>query len=156
MPMRRRGYLFASVLWVSFAVGCATHRSVVTSMRPLTDTLDVLGVVPAKGEPVSRDSVIVAQLGYSVTNFRDGQFFVMPQLATRHSAATRSGRTPAEGFPVLKNAAGTLSFSLPLADVWDDPDIRRPFRIWFYLNESAGPQQSRVVAKTGPIEYKTR
>jgi hypothetical protein len=114
-----------------------------------------VGVDPAEGEVVSKHTLIVAELVYSVSGFREGQFFLMPQLATTDPAKTSSGPVLG-GHPILREASGRLTISFPLEAVWDMREIRKPFRIWFYLNERTGSGKSRVVAKTTPIDYKTR
>jgi hypothetical protein len=127
--------------------------SPVTAPADATATLQLLSVMPLSGEHVSRDSVISADLVYSVSGFRRGDFFILWQAETLDPTRTTNGTFPHDQLPVLQESMGTVRFSFPIYHVWDEPRVKRPFRIWFSVNRYTGPTNSRVIAQTSTIEY---
>jgi len=115
--------------------------------------VELLGVIPLSGERVSRDSVISADLAYSVTGFRRGDFFILWQAETLDPTRTTNGTFPHDQLPVLQESMGTLRFSFPIRHIWDESSVKRPFRIWFSVNRNTGPTTSRVIAQTSIVEY---
>ena len=125
-----------------------------------TATLELLGVTPPSGTELSQDSVVIADLTYSITSvtgFRRGDFFILAQVETTDPTTTTDGSFPSDAYPVLEAPTGRLTFSFPVRYVWNEPTVKRPFRIWFYLNQYIGPnRRSRVIGRAGPVEYEAR
>jgi len=142
-----------AVLSVLCSVSCATHHGRGVSAPAAGGTLNLVTVTPSSGERVSKTTVVVAELAYSVTGFRKGRFYVTAQVATDDPKRTTSGRMPPARHVKLKATEGRLSLAFPVESVWDMPGIRRPLRIWFYLHETTGHGRSRVIAMTGPTDY---
>jgi hypothetical protein len=125
-----------------------------------TATLELLGITPPPGTQLSQDSVVVADLAYSITNvagFRRGDYFILAQVETTDPTMTTDGSFPSDAYPVPQAPTGSLTFSFPVRHVWNEPRVSPPFRIWFYLNQYIGPdRRSRVIARAGPLEYEAR
>ena len=155
MP-RRRNRPFLVLLCVTLAA-CATRRPPPAAGSPapraVTGTLEILSVTPTSGTRVTKDTVIVAELSYTIDGFEPRQFFIMVQAATKNPLMTTGGSFPAGDMPVLTAAAGKLRFSYPLRYLWASSEVQKPFRIWFYLNRNIHPQGSLVVAKSAPLDY---
>ena len=146
---------------VVVTAGCGGSRvtpltSPSRTSAPATATLELLGVMPLSGERVSRDSVISADLGYSVTDFRRGDFFILWQAETVDPIRTTNGTFPHDQLPMLQESMGTLRLSFPIYYVWDEPRVKRPFRIWFSVNRYTGPTTSTVIAQTSTVEYEAQ
>jgi hypothetical protein len=149
---------------IAFAVmlaGCAARQLAAApsdSAAVATASLELVGVTPLAGEQVSKDSIVVADLSYSVTGFSAGQFLIMAQAETTDPATTTDGSFPSSEYRVLEADSGRVSFSFPIRHVWDEARVKRPLRIWFYVNQlkSLNPRVSRVIGKAGPVEYGTR
>ncbi len=141
------------IVWLVAGAACATHNVPTASIPAASSTLEVVSVTPAKGTAVAKETVVVAELAYSVSNFEKRRFFVMAQLATDNPLRTTGGRTPLAPYVELADAKGRLSLAFPIASVWDLPEVKKPFRMWFYLTQDTGPKRNLVVAKTAPIDY---
>ena len=153
------------VAFVSLTVcgGCATRRTAAAipasesgGPEDATATLELVGLAPPSGGQLTRKGTVIADLAYRVTGFRRGDFFIMAQVETSDPSMTTDGSFPSDGYPVLSEPMGRLKFSFPIRHVWDEPRVKRPFRIWFYLNQHTAPRQSRVIGRAGPVEYDAR
>ena len=160
---QRAALLAGAVLSLMVGIGCATRRTAAGvppsgggTPEAATATLELIGITPPSGGQLSKKSTVVADLAYSITGFRSGGFFVMAQVETTDPGMTTDGSAPSHGYPVLSEPTGTLKVSFPIRHVWDEPRVKRPFRIWFYLNQHTAPRQSRMIAKAGPLEYEAR
>ena len=154
MP-RRLNRPFLVLLCITLAA-CATRRpSSAGSLAPraVTGTLEILSVTPTSGTRVTKDSVIVAELSYTIDGFEPGQFFLMVQAATKDPLMTTGGSFPATDLPVLTTPTGKLRFSYPMRYLWASSEVQKPFKIWFYMNRNIHPQGSLVVAKSAPLDY---
>lgn len=120
---------------------------------PSDASLELVEVIPTSGTAVSKDTVVEAKLRFSFSHIQEDRFVVVPTLATTTEQVTTF--VVSEEY-VLKEASGTLRTSFHFGSVWGQPDIRHPYRLWFYLIREIGPVQKEVVAKTEPIEYYVR
>jgi len=151
----------ALVAIVSIASCGSSAASSVLPSRPdqtagATATLELLDVMPLSGARVSRDSVISADLAYSVSGFRPGDFFILWQAETFDPTRTTNGTFPHDQLPMLQDSMGTLHFSFPIQHIWDDSSVKRPFRIWFSVNRNTGLNQSVVISRTTAVDYETQ
>ena len=142
----------AAVVLVVLAMASATSRFFAVQENPAIvvispATLRLLSVRPVSGSRVSRDSVIVADLSYTVERFETGRFIVMA-LAEQAKGTSTMGRGADIEHPVLRAATGRVTLSYPLRHIWDDPEVIRPFRITFNLD-----QEGFRVATVGPVIY---
>ena len=120
-----------------------------------TNALTLVAVTPPNGARVTRKAVIQVELEYRVADFRKGDYFVVAQMATTTPGRTTDGTFPKRDYPQLKREAGRVKVSFPLHHVWDDPQVKRPFTMWIYLNRQTAPRQSLVIAKAGPVHYES-
>src|SRR6185369_7819962 len=67
-----------------------------------TATLELLDVMPLSGARVSRDSVISADLAYSVSGFRPGDFFILWQAETFDPTRTTNGTFRMTNYPCCR------------------------------------------------------
>ncbi len=142
-------------LWVGFA---ASMLAIPTATEPSTNastaTLELKNLTPPPGSIVDRTVVIVAELEYTIADFRDNTFEINVQFDTTSPHTTRSAPGPLRRESRVKKSSGTITLKQPLREVWDETAIARPFKVWFYLTRKQGGGRSVSVATVGPIEYK--
>jgi hypothetical protein len=149
---------FAGLLAVALAGGgtaaCERQHPRIDPSAVTTTSLSLSSVSPGPGEAVGPRTVILADLDYSVAGFVPGQYFLIAQVETKEPGRSTDGDFPSQ-YPELKAAKGRQRFSFPLKYVWDHPEVKRPFVVWFYLNRKTAPHRSTVVAKAGPLTFGT-
>lgn len=118
--------------------------------EPATTSLTLATMQPAAGAVVSKSSTINATLNYTLADNETSEFGYRVAIQFQ---STAFGVTFASGSSAvtLTDRKGTVSFSYPLASVWNQtsPVLQHPVTCYFYLQRltSAGGQ-SYVIAKT--------
>jgi hypothetical protein len=105
---------------------------------------------------LKEETVVVANLSYEIEDFHPGDYSVCAQFPTNEPGTSTDGDFPNDDYPVLAKPDGRLQFRYPMTYVWNRQEIARPFKVWFYLIRKTGQGTSTVVAKTGPVEYKSQ
>jgi hypothetical protein len=118
---------------------------------PAATRLTLDNITPPAGTNVQRNTTLVANLHYEVRDFEQDRFFVMAQFDTDIDSRTTDGTF--ENYPVLKTASGQLRFCFPLANIWDDPRVKRPLKVRFWLNRKLSESESRSITGTAPFVY---
>ncbi len=132
--------------------GCASSRNPAPAAEAKS-TLTLSSVTPAAGGFLSEDSVVEADLAYSIGGFdARSEYLVMAQVE-RSQGGTTDGTFPRSSYPIIKSATGRLRFSFPVRHVWHRPEMKRPLVVWFYLNRRTSPRESVVIAMAGPVRY---
>jgi serine/threonine protein kinase len=118
-------------------------------------SLELRGITPAPNSRVSTDTVIVADLTFSVDRFEKGQFRIEPHIVTStNSAITLADHSNLIESPVLQEARGNVRVRLPMRAVFDDTRVKPPFAIEFSLMQMCGTIGfCTAVAVTGPVQY---
>jgi hypothetical protein len=123
---------------------------------PIPDTLSIVSISPAPGTAVTRETVVTAELEYSMSSFVPELHYVMAQADMNQPGYSFDGTFPAEAYPIMKERKGRLSFSFPLRHIWDSPDLKHPITMRFALNKrglSLTQSKSLSVAVTDKIRY---
>lgn len=114
--------------------------------------IDLLHITPAEGTTVRKETVLVVDLSYAASDFKPDRFKILAQFDTQRKGWTSDGTF--KSYPILKTAAGKLRFCFPLTDVWDEPKIRFPLTVRFYLNRILDDgRSSTVVATTQAVTF---
>jgi len=129
-----------------------TMDSSQTELSPATTTLKLVSISPTAGATLSVDTVLSADLEYTVQDFEPSRFKILAQFDTDRSGRTTDGTFKA--YPVLKSAAGKVHFCFPMTHVWSRPEVTRPFVVRFYLNRELGEKgRSVVIARTQALAF---
>lgn len=117
-------------------------------------TLSVNSVDPPAESKVSRDSVIKAELRYSISNFYEPGFryFVMAAFQNRAGGTFNTLDHPEQGVEI-KKALGAVTITYPIAKEWDSPKLARPVTLSFLLVRVRGAEEPTVIAYTRDIVY---
>ena len=120
-------------------------------------TLDLITLSPEAGTSVGRDSVITAELRFTIDNFKNkkDRYHISIQFVTKGSRAATFSKDPGN-VVMLNEASGTITLAYPLDHVWDDPQLRKPLTIYFFLHERTGTRGSVVLDQTDQIHFSVR
>lgn len=134
------------------------HAQQETNARPTTSKSSLVldSIAPSDGTQLTKKSVIVANLSYNITDFKNGRYTILAQFETKDGKNTKDGDFPNVDYPSLSQSTGELSFSFPIKYVWHHKDIKRPFVMWFYLMKWTDRSSGTRVASAGPVEFQAR
>jgi len=147
--MKTRSGIRASCLMAVAVTACAPVPS-----------LHLDSITPRAGTAVGPDSMLRADLRYRIPQFSPGHWLVLAVFQTTTSGVTMGGfvdtvkageqpRMPGQ----LPDSAGVYRLIEPFSSVWGNSSIARPFRVFFLLNQTTGPNSSHSVVKLGPYTY---
>ena len=142
----------ACALLCASILGC---RSLPQQGETAAAKLTLVGVLPSPRTPITRDSIVVADLTYAAGDFVSGEYFILAQVETKDKDVTTDGDFPSNLYPILTAPSGQIHFSFPVKYVWDDSTIKHPLVVWFYLTKKIDPTSRLVVARAGPIRYRS-
>jgi hypothetical protein len=121
-------------------------------------TVVISRLSPQPGTVVTVDTVIEATLRYEIRNYVDKRdlYYIFAQfIATdpKRTMATIGVKQTADTLVNITSLSGTVALKIPLKDVWDQPSLKRPMTLYFFLNERTAPNKSVVIGAVGPIEF---
>jgi len=120
-------------------------------------SIELISLTPEAGSTVDRQSTIVAQLRFTIDNFKDkkDRYRISINFQDRNTRAATFSKGPG-GMITLDQASGTVTLEYPLDRIWDDPKLRKPLRVYFYLHERTGKNETVVLDMTDAIEFSIR
>jgi len=120
----------------------------------LDATMSITKISPQSGSVVDASTTVNAVVEYSIKNFDGGQFYVSIQFETQTPGRTITAMqgSPTMGTP-LDKASGTVAVSQPLPPVLARTVLRRPLKMWIFINRKLGEWAGEQIAQAGPIEY---
>jgi hypothetical protein len=133
--------------------GCVNHPPGYKSPSARSATLTLTGVYPGPTAVVNEKTVVEAQLQYAIADIKSGSYFVFAQAETTTPGVSSDGTFPLRLHAKLTKSEGQLRFSFPLEYVWNQPAIKHPLVVWFYINTDVDKRYSRVLGKVGPVVY---
>ena len=116
--------------------------------------IELSSISPPTGTRVARSTLLVADLDFAVKEFQSGQYRISAEFETLTGETRARGRLEAP--QVLKSARGSIRLCVPLADVWDTPDMRQPLAVRFTLDRIEDAHRNHPVASTGKLIYPLR
>jgi hypothetical protein len=120
-------------------------------------SIELTSLTPEAGSTVDRSSVITAQLRFAIDNFRKNQdrYQISVKFQSIESRAVTFSKGP-EDVVMLGDRSGSITMVYPLHRVWDDPKLRKPIVMYFYLHERTGKRDTVVLDKTEEIRFAVR
>ena len=123
-----------------------------SKLESKTPHLEVRRIVPSAGRVVTRGTLLVASVGYSVPNYKGDTYSLWAQFDTTKPGVTSGGRFAAK-FEVLScGPSGIFSYVLPLEHVWRNQNIKHPLRLRFFLVDGSR-KPALVIAASEIVEY---
>ena len=153
VAMVRMTVILLALLVVS---GCATGAAR-PSDPPATAEVRLISMSPANGSEISNATVIVAELEYTIHNFKPGvHYYVAPLFASTKGAGTTFNMLDRiADAPQVSQPRGTVSVRYSVAREIESKDLQRPVTLWFYVMEQIGPGKTRVIGKSEELMFRT-
>ena len=146
---KTRTRALAAITALLALLGCESRPHESTS----AGTLEVASAHPSPGARLAEDSIVDAELVYSIADFAPGQYTIAAQVETLAEGVTSDGDFPTSLYPVLTEPKGKIRFSFPVKHVWRDPSMKHPLVVWLYLTKSTGATTSKIITRVGPLQY---
>jgi hypothetical protein len=120
-------------------------------------SIELISLTPEGGSSVDRGSTITAQLRFTIDNFKDkkDRYKVSINFQERESRAATFSKGPGDMIALIE-ATGTITLAYPLDRIWDDPRLRKPLVVYFYLHEHTGKRETVVLDTTDGIPFSVR
>jgi hypothetical protein len=145
--------LFGFGFSVSFVSLAATFCTAGPPEPKSKASIELVSLTPDAGSSVGPKSIIIAQLKFSISNFKKSKdrYHISINFQSKSRASTFS-KGPG-GSIVLQEASGLVTITYPLERVWDDPKLRKPVVVYFYLHEQTGRRETVVLDSTDPVQF---
>jgi serine/threonine protein kinase len=118
-----------------------------------TGSLELRRISPPPGSTVSRNTVVVADLEFTVDDFEKDRFRIQPHLLTGPATSQIISGDLVEG-PILPEARGNLTVRVPLNVLFDNNTVNGPFQIQFALMQTCGTMGfCAQIARTEALRY---
>ena len=112
-------------------------------------SIKLLNTDPAKGDWISRDTMLRMDVAFSIPDFKAGSYFLM----VRFRKAGGDTMTPDEMEQIdLKLSRGLATVCVPLAQVFDDPRVQWPLSVVVSVNQRLG-EGSTPLADTSSVSF---
>ena len=140
-------------LAVAIFTGCVT--GVADPAQPgAVARIDLVKIEPAAGAALVQDTVLVADIHYSIENFQPrAHYYVAPQFASNDGVDQTFSAGHLLQSTRITSPTGTLTLRHSVAHELRSPQLARPIKLWFYVMERTGEQRTRVIGMTEPITY---
>jgi hypothetical protein len=137
----------------AFLVACSSTTQ--PSTPPATASVMVRSITPAPEVPINANSIIDADIDYSITNFNPGSEYY---LAPLFDSAEKDGGTFNEFQSVtdgirIRNSAGSAHVHYPIGREWKTGKLTRPIRLHFYLMVRTAPSKTKVIGKSATVQF---
>ena len=132
---------------LAMRTGAATFSESVEVPKPSPASLKLISITPAAGTAVTRETVLIAELEYTIEQFAPGRFEMDARFATTREAITQLGDFEAL---LLERPNGRVTIKYPLAAIWSK-DVRRPLEVQFCIGQKIGFMGSTAAAACTPF-----
>jgi serine/threonine protein kinase len=168
---RIRKYAKRNAIMISSAVGLTmmlmlfwrdVRMSSTEFVFGATGAVEVRGITPPPGSVVSRDTIVIADLAFSINSaapagFQQGQFRIEPHVKdSATSGFSLADMNDTVESPVLQTASGNVRLRLPMRALFEDSRFKPPYEIEFSVMQMCGKSGfCSGVAATQPVRYVT-
>jgi hypothetical protein len=154
----RLARLLVLIAATAFSTWSCAQRESVEIPKPSPATIRIRSVTPPVGSVITSQTIIVAELEYSVERFEPKRFKLAATAAETRPGYTWSlAATDGEESQVLAEAAGTRTVRFSAKLLWEKPDLKQPFEIRFTVNQLVGTWGVSVeAARTDAVMFNGR
>jgi len=117
--------------------------------------IEIVSLLPEAGSQVDQNTVIKAELRFSIANFqyKKNRYYISIQFMDSNTRASTFSDGE-ENTVQIEEQTGTVHMKYPLNIVWSNPKLRKPVTFYFFLHERTGRNVSVVLEQTEEIVYK--
>ena len=141
------------LLTTLFVAGCATNNSRLKLEDLPNGSISLSSMTPDLNTPLTKDSIIVANLDYEVEESDISKVRIFAQFATNKTHTTFDGDFPSKDELKISNRKGKAVIEFPLSYVWSKERLKRPIQVHFNLAYKIGNGGSIVLGQTGKYTY---
>ena len=152
-PKYRNGWLTGPLVpGVLLALASACSSVTPLKVEPASADLTVRTITPGPGSELVGTSEIDATVEYTISNFQPirDRYYLSIQFENANLGWFNHYRRFADE-AVLRSAHGVVHVNYAMSNVWGDPRLRKPIRVWFFLIERG--EHLRPIGRKGPFEY---
>jgi len=156
MASKLRSMLSRAALTVPVAAVLSCTSGVVNpAAAEAVARVELLSISPVTEATVTRDTVLVADIKYSIQNYQQGvDYYIAPLFASnRGSGQTFNELDRIAQATRVTAPEGTIRVRYGIARELQSTQLERPIRVWFYLMERTGAHTTRVIGKTEQLHY---
>lgn len=148
-------------MWIFLLIILATVAAVDAASKPPTANLTCIQMVPSVlNGRLARDTIIETTLQYSIDlpklkkekyaitilfGSSEGDQFLFNKRTTRLGNADL----------YLKESSGKVKLKYPMDAVWNDPRLKQPVSVVFYIIEYDKNGSSKAIASAGPFVFRS-
>ena len=119
-----------------------------------TAVVTILWISPAPPAVVTRDSVLLGDLHYAITNFQPGaQYYLAPLFRHRDGQTTFNELPGFRDSNVLTSREGKVRIEYPIAREWDSGKLAQPIVVFFYVLQRTASHQANRIGKSSELSY---
>jgi len=111
-------------------------------------------LTPAPGTIVTADSVIEVTVEYHLRKPDPRQWFLLLLFDARQGGTRTVADSSRDPQVALRDSAGVITLRQPLRPAWQDRALRRPFRVWVFLNRTFDGTHSTPIRTFGPFAFR--
>lgn len=139
---------------IALTLASGSCRPVDVSSLPPRDTLKIESISPMAGSEMDKNTVLTAELSYTVRDYEPDQYRLLTQFQTTIAGRSTDGNFPDTAIPQLCGPAGRIVIAFPLHHVWGPGVIAHPPKVAFLIVRRIESNRSVGVADTGFVGFR--
>jgi hypothetical protein len=126
------------------------------STSSATATIELLSIAPAAGSALDANTVLVAEIRYSIEHFQPRADYYLAPLFGENGGAGKTFNTldRFDQATHVKTPSGVATVRYGVARELASAKLARPVQVFFFLMERTGAHTTRVIGSAGPVEYR--
>jgi hypothetical protein len=125
------------------------------SQPPATASVELISISPAAGSTLDERSELVAEIQYSIANFKPStDYYLAPLFAENGGAGKTFNKLDRiDQSTHLTSPSGIATIRYGVARELRSDKLARPVLVFFFLMERTGAHATRVIGSVGPFQY---
>ena len=136
-------------------LGCASGGS--TSVTPpAVATVTILRLTPPAGSEIGRDTVLVADVQYSIVGFSADSTYTLVPLLLATDGTTVNSLSVDDALYAIRKPEGATQVEYPIARDWDSGRLAKPVVLSFYVLQKTGAHQARGIGGSEKVQFSAK
>ena len=155
MSTKRSVWLALGIAVLCGPLGCASGSTPATS--PAVAKVTIVRLTPPAGTEIGRDTVLVADVQYSILGFSADSTYSLVPLFLATDGRTTFNNLPVAAAPyALRKPEGTIQVEYPIAGEWDSGKLAKPVVLSYYVLQKTGAHQARGIGGSEKIQFSAK
>src|SRR3954465_8548955 len=142
--------------WANLVLGdptCTYGEEEVTSSKVSKDSVTLLGVEPAEGAELRKDTILSVDVQFQIADFKPGAYIIVAMFPTV-GFGSMSPDDPGNQ-PMLQHASGKVHLCISLQDVYEDPGVLWPLSMRAAMLKMNDAQSSSMSVSSRKVSFKS-